>query len=1223
MNQRFRQFGAGMGLALLLGAWAGLPIAHAQGPASGSVGFRPPAGAPASSPTGNGPRPLASTITKDGELLRLSRDVAGDAKPVVIEADHITTWNDGGHVVLILEGQGLVQQGVIQGRFARAVAFVDLPRYQKTGILHVALYAEGQVRLDSSAEIQDGAKAAVDLHTRGEFKLRALKGKIDRADRSKDPLVVRARAAKVGPVVEPIKPAKHTEPLTPPPGLLPPPGTMAPPGSTPPGSTPPGSTPPGSAAPSMPMPTTGRPVMRPARGDDPAPAASPVSAPRTTLPPLPGTETPSRFPPMGGSSGSLSGGSTPPKDPSPTPTPRGNGNPPRELPAPVPAPVPAPATLPAPVRGPSSPSVSNQLPAPRPAPGTPTTPPRNFNYIIGSRTGTQNWNVERTQLPDGRSMITVSNGVLLSISGLQGMDTLEVEADRAVVWTRDGHTNSDPKTGAGNEIEFYMAGHVVLRTQRPQSGDKIRIEADEMYYDTRRNVAVALQSRLEIKPSSQGNSGLSITEPIVLTAAELFQTSETTYELVKSEVFSSKLPSDPGLKLLVARATVEERRRRRTDLFGRPVLNRKTGEQLTLVQNMLYAENVVGTLEGVPFFYTPALYTDANDPLGPLVSVSLGGNRIFGFQGGVGLDVYKLFGVLPYEGTRWRAYIDYMSRRGPALGTTFTYQGFLAEVDPVERRLFPERVYDGAYSGVLKLYGLSDGGTDILGGQPPELLTFQPTGFRGRAFWQQSIWDLPGGYDIHAQVSKWSDRNFLEQYYKHEFDTSPNQATFAMIKQQQDNWSWSALVEGRVNPWLTTTESFPRLDGYLQGWKLFDSITSHTHATLGFHRLAVSNDPPLPVANAPPGTFLPEGTTTGGTTGRAAIFQEFALPLQWGAFNVAPYFKGAVVGYTEDVDGDANGQLWGGLGVRAHVPFTRLYEGVQSELFNVNGLNHKINLHANYFYAEATERYTQFLQIDRLNDFATDQANRELRPFQPLYYNSAAGQALASSPLYDPQRLALRRLVDNRFDTLDQINVLQLEVRQRLQTKRGVLGSQHIIDWMSLDAGVSLYPQADRDNFGSAVAFLEYDYNWNIGDRTSFQSSGWYDPNENGPRVTTMGLFFDRPDRTTYFVGYRQIDPLQSRAVTGAVTYTFSEKYSMTLSASYDLGRSAAFGNSLIFTRTGRDLQISMGFTYNSLQNNFGAIVEIVPNLASRRGTPGAGILGGQGMAGQNAGLGR
>jgi hypothetical protein len=1194
MNQRFRHW-VGFGLALLLSVRpVFLPQAVAQLPGSTPPGYRPPSGNSAASPTGSAPRPLASVVQMDKDLLRLSREVAGDAKPVIVEADNITTWNDGGTVVLLLEGQGLAQQSVVQARFQRALAFVDLPRYQSTGVLHVALYAEGQVRVDTSVEIHDATKAGLDLHTRGEFKLRALKGKVNRSDLSKDPLYARAKAAKMGPVPPPITPVSTKPTLTPPPGLAPPPGTTG----LAPGTQ-------GDSA---------APVIRPVsftETENASPTPVPGTPPRTTLPPLPSPPSGSSLPPPPGINPPLGDNRSPGQGPPSTL---------RELPAPVPAPVPAPANPPAPVPGQIPPSVSNQLPAPRPAPA-PARPRPNFQYIIGSRTGTQNWNVERTQLPDGRSMITVSNGVLLSVRGLPGMDTLEVEADRAVVWTRDGDATPTAAGDNTRELEFYMAGHVVLRTQRPQSGDKVRIEADEMYYDTRRNVAVALQSRLELDPTNKTNPGVAITEPIVLTAAELFQTSETTYELVNSEVFSSKLPSDPGLKLLVARATVEERRSPRVDIFGRPVVNRKTGEQLTLVQNLLYTENVVGTLEGVPFFYTPVLYTDANDPLGPLVSVSLGGNRIFGFQTGVGLDVYKLFGVLPYEGTRWRAYVDYMSRRGPALGTLFTYQGYWEDVDPLQRMLHPEKVYDGQYSGVARLYGLSDAGTDILGAQPQPLLTFQPTGFRGRAFWQQSIWDLPGGYDIYAQVSKNSDRNFLEQYYKHEFDTSPNQATFAMIKQQQDNWSWSAMVEGQINPWITTTQSFPRLDGYVQGWKLFDMFTSHTHATLGYHRLSLSNDPLLPLANAPPNTFLPEGTTTNGTTARAAIFQELAYPVQLGAFTVAPYFKGALVGYTADVEGDSAAQVWGGLGVRGHLPLSRLYDDVESELFNVSGLNHKINLHANYFYAESTERYTQFLQIDRLNDFATDQANRELKPFQPLY-NSGAGMALATSPLFDPQSLALRRLVDNRFDTLDQINVLQLEVRQRLQTKRGVLGAQHIIDWMSFDAGVSIYPQANRDNFGNTLAFLEYDYNWNIGDRTSFQSSGWYDPNDNGPRVTTMGLFFDRPDRTTYFVGYRQIDPLQSRAITGAVTYTFSEKYSMTASISYDLGLSEAFGNSIIFTRTGRDLQISMGFTYNSLQNNFGAVVEIVPNLVGRRAGPGMGMLG-QGMAGQNAGLGR
>ena len=51
--------------------------------------------------------------------------------------------------------------------------------------------------------------------------------------------------------------------------------------------------------------------------------------------------------------------------------------------------------------------------------------------------------------------------------------------------------------------------------------------------------------------------------------------------------------------------------------------------------------------------------------------------------------------------------------------------------------------------------------------------------------------------------------------------------------------------------------------------------------------------------------------------------------------------------------------------------------------------------------------------------------------------------------------------------------------------------------------------------------------------------------------------------------------------------------------------------NSVILTRTGTDMMVSLGFTYNTLQNNLGAIVEIVPNLvpANRRG----GLSTGQG----------
>jgi hypothetical protein len=262
-------------------------------------------------------------------------------------------------------------------------------------------------------------------------------------------------------------------------------------------------------------------------------------------------------------------------------------------------------------------------------------------------------------------------------------------------------------------------------------------------------------------------------------------------------------------------------------------------------------------------------------------------------------------------------------------------------------------------------------------------------------------------------------------------------------------------------------------------------------------------------------------------------------------------------------------------------------------------------LSANYYYAQTNEHFTQFPQLDRLYDDATDQAVRDITPVQPVF-NPNFGPLLATlgqpNSLYNPQRYAIRRLVDDRIDTLDDIEVLEFDIRQRWQTKRGYPGMQHIVDWMTLDLSGSFFPRADRDNFGSNFAFLQYDWLWNIGDRTALASSGWIDPIDDGPRVFTIGAFLNRPDRTSFYLGYRQIYPVQSQAVTAAVTYIFSPKYATTFSTTYDFGtnQTHALSNSLVLTRMGSDLQWNLGFTYNALTNNFGVVLEVFPNLLAQ-----------------------
>ncbi len=237
--------------------------------------------------------------------------------------------------------------------------------------------------------------------------------------------------------------------------------------------------------------------------------------------------------------------------------------------------------------------------------------------------------------------------------------------------------------------------------------------------------------------------------------------------------------------------------------------------------------------------------------------------------------------------------------------------------------------------------------------------------------------------------------------------------------------------------------------------------------------------------------------------------------------------------------------------------------------------------------------------------------------FSNFGLNPAAPPYSVTNPLFDPQLYAIRKLVDNQIDTLDNIDELNLDLRQRWQTKRGYPGDQHIVDWMTLDTSVTIFPAPNRDNFGEPFGFLEYDYLWNIGDRTAITSSGWYEPGEGAPRVFTIGTFLNRPDRTNFYLGYRQIDPIDSRAVTAAVTYVFSPKYALTASSTYDFGNSQALSNSVIFTRMGADLQISVGFTYNALTSSFGAVFEVVPNLlpADKRTGPLA-ALGSGGLLG-------
>lgn len=791
-------------------------------------------------------------------------------------------------------------------------------------------------------------------------------------------------------------------------------------------------------------------------------------------------------------------------------------------------------------------------------------PPRILR--IAPRTGKR---FEMETLAEHNALL-VTGGIILQIMNVDRFGILDIEADNLIIWAR-GDANQflqNLQSGQGEtarESEFYLSGNVVLRAGR--EGEQRVLRAEELYYDVARNVAIAVAADLELLDNR-------LPDAVHFKADELYQLGPDEFKAVRAEVFSSRLPSDPGLTLFMGAARLRQRRVPRTNIFGRPFLDRQTGEPEITTEQYFQGENVQLRLAGLPIFRTGFVQGSISNPSGPIRGVTFRQDRVFGYHLGGEFDLFNLLGINPPAGFRWSLGADWFTKRGPGLGTTFDYSG---------QEFFG---WSGPHSGTLKAYGVYDEGVDILGG--PRVGEPHPR-WRGRVFWRH-MQDLGAGWQLLAQTSWLSDKNFLEQYYKPEFDLELNQETFVHLNKQEDFWGGSLLVKPRLREWVTETAWLPKVEGRIVGWAPFDRFTYNARASLGYAQLRPTDVPPL-------ATFP---TDVRRNLGRFDFWQDLALPVSIGPVKIVPFGTMDVAAYTDGVDHQAHGRFYIGGGARASVPFSRLDPDVRSDLLNLQGLYHKAVLRGTYYAAWTGTPHSVLPQLDRLHDDATDQALRNIAPWQPIL-NPANGVALVTSPVYNPQLYAIRRLVDNRADTLDKIQVFQLDLRQRWQTKRGFPGLQHTVDVLTLDLSTSLFPYATRDNFGSAVGFVEYDLIWNAGDRTSVVSSGWFDPFAQGARYLNVGMNLNRPDGTLLHFGYRHADPIDSRLLLAGASYVFSPKYSMSAATGFDFGTNRGLYNSLSFTRSGTDLQLTVGITYNPLLNNFGFQINLLPILVAQQ----------------------
>ncbi|MBL9122549.1 MAG: hypothetical protein JNG90_02875, partial [Planctomycetaceae bacterium] len=797
--------------------------------------------------------------------------------------------------------------------------------------------------------------------------------------------------------------------------------------------------------------------------------------------------------------------------------------------------------------------------------------------------------VQITSYPDPETnmqTIVIDSGVVLIVDGIEGVGPIDLQADRMVIWTANlpqGQLTPEAFQPDNTPLEVYLEGNIEVR-----EGDR-QITAERMYYDLQNQVGTVIDAEI-LTPVTIGDAlTRSRVGMVRLRSSVLRQLGKDRFVAQDTFLTTSRL-GQPAYRVQTSEAYFEDIQRPLMDpVTGAQQLDSQTGEPLVEHQRLATSRNNVGYLGNVPVFYWPTLATDLTEPTFFIDGVTIRSDRnVFGTQILTKLDAYELLGIENAPaGTAWKIRADYLSLRGPAVGTSFQYDR------TGEFFGTPSR-----YAGLLDAWSVYDTGLDNLGRTRQDIIPDKTYRWRILDRHRQM---LPYDIRLSTEVGWISDYNFLEQYYEKEYDEFKDQSTGFELLKVVDNQSFSLTGDARLNNFFTETQWLPRADHFWLGQSLLgDYVTWYAHTNVGFAQLRVQNAPtdPQDLQNF---TFLPWEQVGNGE--RVATRHEIDLPLNLGVFKVVPYGLGELAHWGADLNKQALNRAYGQVGVRASLPMWTANSEMESTLLNVHGIAHKIVFDVDAYVAQATQDLSQLQLYDNIDDNAIERFRSR---FATLDFGGVT--PMQFDERYYAIRTGLASNVTGPTEIAQDLMAVRFGARQRWQTKRGLPGQRRIQDWVMLDTRAVYYPDASRDNFGATFGLLQYDFRWQAGDRTSVISDGTFDFFDQGQKIWTVGGFITRPPRGNIYAGFRWFEgPFTSQVVSTSYNYWMSPKWISSFGTSFDISGNGNIGQFLSITRIGESFLTSLGFNIDASKGNFGLTFAIEPRFLPR-----SQIFGGQ-----------
>ncbi|MHC4587615.1 MAG: LPS assembly protein LptD, partial [Planctomycetota bacterium] len=529
---------------------------------------------------------------------------------------------------------------------------------------------------------------------------------------------------------------------------------------------------------------------------------------------------------------------------------------------------------------------------------------------------------------------------------------LELQADNAVVWYAEGPVPRAPEAEVGSAIRenlkaIYLSGDVVMT-----SGQRT-IQADQIYYDFEQKKALVVNA---VMRSFDVRRGI----PIYVRAAKLRQLAENKFAgeditLTTSEFYLPQISFNASSIIIIDTTSADERKGKISD--------HSFDAQMKDVRFKLGDRTI---------FYWPFIRSNLQRPDVPIKSVRVGHDSVWGTSVETRWHLSRLLGLQETEGTDSTLALDYYSERGVGGGAEFEY----ARED-----------YFGRLLGCV----IDDHGEDRLGRHSTRRDLEPPRELRGRFRWQHRHF-LPHNWQLTSEVSYASDKNFIEGYYRNEYNVGKEQETLVHLKRIEDNWGLAFMGKARMNNFWDKLEELPSAEFHWTGQSLFDDkFTLYSDSQISRFRQRLASDS-ISTVSEEYFTFISE---------RA----ELDMPMRWDFAKVVPFVAGTVGyedgrGFQADIDGGAGGRednIWiGEAGARIFpLPMWKVYPEVKSRLWDLNGLRHIIE-----------PRVT------------------------------AVGYTESDS-------------------VAEQRDILNVGITQRLQTRRGPADNRRTADWMRLDMDVT------------------------------------------------------------------------------------------------------------------------------------------------------------------------